>query len=158
MNLTFPDDQDLPAFSPEPLPHYRVSRDIGSELPFPEIDSALGVIAESTSSVAMPEASMHKNDRSIFRKNNVRLAEDLSSRREPKTKSQAMKRAADCAFRSSVATSNPRHVPTSMFEGEVVHGVPYMRLRTSAAIFRASSGGTALPTWMYCAVRGPSKK
>ena len=27
-----------------------------------------------------------------------------------------------------------------------------------SAMRRASKGGTALPTWMYCDVRGPSKK
>ena len=37
----------------------------------------------------------------------------------------------------------------------------YLNSRTSAktpAMRRASNGGTALPTWTYCDVRGPSKK
>lgn len=67
----------------------------------------------------VPKATMHKNNCSVFRKNNVRLARQLLHMKS-ETKARSMKHRPDDYFRLGVTASYSRHVPATLLGRNLV--------------------------------------
>ena len=97
----------------------------------------------------MPKTAMNKDCGLIFGKNNVWPARKRTDV-QPKSKSEAVQERSNGKLRRSVAGLDPRHVPAEVRLGYPVHNLARSELKKSLqairAIFRASKGGTALPT------------
>ncbi len=76
LELTFPDDDNGPAFRLQLSPHLLVPFPVPSDLGRPELSIGLGNGVTPASIVAVPEASVHEYDRTVFRKNDVRCTRE----------------------------------------------------------------------------------
>jgi len=78
MKLALPNAQNFPAANSKGARDDPVSGHIVVELALPECEPALGSICEFTSSMSVPETSVHKNRELLRRKDKIWFAEDTT--------------------------------------------------------------------------------
>lgn len=162
MRFAFPDHNHPPPAFRQLTLDLSVSPYVSCELVPPEGSARSGRIRVLASTVAVPEAAMHEDNRSKPRECQVGVAGQIRTI-ETKTVAKAVDRRTNCSLGASVLPLDSAHVPASPLWTEAIHETyttPDLdsTFQTHSAIWSASSGGTALPTCLYCSVRGPEKK
>ena len=120
--LTFPDDQNAPACSPELTASCAVTCDIACKLLGPEGRACLRCGSTVLASVTVPEASMHKDHRSQPPQDDVRLSGQVA-RMEPKPKPQCMHHPLDGKLGRRVATLHGGHAARALLPREHIHAL-----------------------------------
>jgi hypothetical protein len=130
VNLTFPDDQNVPSTSSKSRNAAAVTRDRPGELGPPEGLLALGVIGEPASHMPVPETAMYEDRLLAPLHYYVRPA-----RKPPPVKAisdpKASQHASDRPFRPGVPPADRGHVRAAPFLTDPVHRCPVLLLPTS---------------------------
>lgn len=149
--FTFPDDDDLPT---RPLERFRVlfiARHVPAELCLPEIRVSFRICAIFASRMAMPEASVHKNNCFPLRENDVRLARKIFAVKA-ESKSDTMKNRTNLDLGRRVPAPDAAHIPTSSGLIESIHGTIPTLERVSElwrrSDSRAAEGQRSLPGYI----------
>lgn len=120
IHLAFPYGDDLPAEFAQGAGVFFVVGDVGGEFILPEGDIGGRRGGVFAAFMPVPEAAVNKDDRSVFRKNNVRFAGERFDV-FPEAVSRAVQHGAENDFRPGVPVTDSRHVPASLFFGEMIH-------------------------------------
>jgi len=166
-----PDAEDPPALFPQGTVDLGVPLMVALDLLPPPLGAILGPCGMKRA--AVPETPVHKNGDLHFGENEIRLSENGTVAPPPGNPASPHE-GHQSQLRILVPTpANPgHHLGALGFSEYVGHPGTMAQIRanpsrdqsfvtsgaTMSAICFARSGGTALPTWWYCSVRGPSKK
>lgn len=118
--LTFPNNNHFPSERFQLSPVSVVSFDVAGKFVSPELYTRLRSVGILTAFMAMPEATMHKNDCFVFWHNNIRFAGKIFTV-EPESVTHSMQKRPDCQFRFCITGANPAHVPASVFGRQFIH-------------------------------------
>jgi len=157
--IAFPHDDHAPALAPQALADLLVPGNVRGKFPFPEINTRFRSVRIPAALMPVPEAAMHKNHCPVLWQNNVGPAKHTVPRAKPEAEAESVKQGTYQLFRSRIPRANTGHIPASTLLTQPVHDLSQRsKSQTMPAISLAIKGGTALPTWVYWAVRWPQNR